>query len=222
MAQTLWLIRHAQASFGAADYDNLSELGHEQSRELGKALHALGCAPQVVCLGAMKRHRQTWEGINAEMGLDIEPQILPGFNEFDFTGLLNARFSEGEQPKGLHDDRRTHFKLLRDTVLDWQAGKIANPPETYEAFSDRVRGALDAAMATGAEHILTVSSGGAIGFTAGDIMGAPADAMIRMQLQVKNCALSRIILSPRGRHLSTFNETPHINAANEERLLTYS
>jgi broad specificity phosphatase PhoE len=32
----LYLVRHGQASFGAADYDNLSELGHRQSVRLGE------------------------------------------------------------------------------------------------------------------------------------------------------------------------------------------
>jgi broad specificity phosphatase PhoE len=31
----LYLIRHGQASFGAEDYDNLSELGHQQAQQLG-------------------------------------------------------------------------------------------------------------------------------------------------------------------------------------------
>ena len=36
------LVRHGQASFGAADYDQLSPTGHEQSRVLGAALAARG------------------------------------------------------------------------------------------------------------------------------------------------------------------------------------
>ena len=34
------LIRHGQASFGAADYDQLSDLGHRQSVRLGEHLRA--------------------------------------------------------------------------------------------------------------------------------------------------------------------------------------
>ena len=33
---TLYLVRHGQASFGAADYDQLSELGRRQSVRLGE------------------------------------------------------------------------------------------------------------------------------------------------------------------------------------------
>lgn len=221
MAGQLWLIRHAQASFGTADYDVLSELGHAQSRALGEALLAQGLVPDVVCIGAQRRHRETWEGINDALGLSLRPQVLPGFNEFDFTGLLEARHAHRARPEGLHTDRRTHFKTLRDTVLEWQRGEITAPPEAFEAFSARVEGARREAAALGS-RVLVVSSGGAIGHSIGALMGAPPDAMIRLQLQTKNCSMSRIITSAKGEHLSTFNETPHITAANEAQLLTYS
>jgi len=219
---TLLLIRHAQASFGAADYDKLSELGHAQSRALGQALKTLGLVPDAVCLGAQRRHAETWEGINQALGHTAPPRILPGFNEFDFGGLLEARYAGRPRPDNLHTDRRAHFKALRETVLEWQRGEITDPPESYAAFTARVRAARAEAMREGHETVLVVSSGGAIGQTVGEIMGAPADAMIRLQLQIKNCAMSRLIITPRAAHLSSFNETPHITAANEARLLTYS
>ncbi|RFP91087.1 histidine phosphatase family protein [Rhodobacteraceae bacterium 63075] len=221
MAGQLWLIRHAQASFGAEDYDVLSKLGHAQSRALGAALAELGLVPDAVCIGAQRRHRETWEGMNDALGLSLRPQVLPGFNEFDFSGLLEARHAKGPRPEGLHTDRRTHFRALRDTVLEWQRGEIDAPPETFEAFSARVAGARREAAALGS-RVLIVSSGGAIGHSIGALMGAPPDAMIRLQLQIKNCAMSRVVASAKGEHLSTFNETPHITAANEAQLLTYS
>lgn len=218
----LWLIRHAQASFGAADYDKLSELGHAQSRELGLALKALGAAPDAVFIGAQRRHRETWDGINTALGFPTDPGILPGFNEFDFGGLLNARYRGQERPKDLHTDRRLHFKMLRETVLEWQTGAIIDPPEPYDAFVARVRDARAQATAGTPEQVIVVTSGGAIGQTVAEVMGAPADAMIRLQLQIKNCSVSRIVVTPRGEHLSTFNETPHITAANVADMLTYS
>ncbi|MEY8840214.1 histidine phosphatase family protein, partial [Cribrihabitans sp. XS_ASV171] len=39
MAELL-VIRHAQASFGADNYDLLSELGHRQSQAVGAALRS--------------------------------------------------------------------------------------------------------------------------------------------------------------------------------------
>ena len=218
----IWLIRHAQASFGAADYDKLSALGHEQSRALGFALKALGAEPDAVFIGAQRRHRETWEGINTSLGFPTAPGILPGFNEFDFGGLLNARYRGKERPTTLHSDRRLHFKMLRETVLEWQRGEIMDPPEPYAAFAERVRDARAQATAGKPEQVIVVTSGGAIGQTVAEVMGAPADAMIRLQLQIKNCSVCRIVVTPRGEHLGTFNETPHITAANAAQMLTYS
>ena len=35
---TIYLIRHGQASFGKANYDELSDLGQQQATRLGQAL----------------------------------------------------------------------------------------------------------------------------------------------------------------------------------------
>ena len=58
MSQVL-LVRHGQASWGADDYDVLSERGVEQSGVLGAALAARGIEPTVLVSGAMRRHHQT-------------------------------------------------------------------------------------------------------------------------------------------------------------------
>ncbi len=222
MSQMLHLVRHAQASFGAADYDNLSDLGHRQSEALGAALKRQGVAPDKVFIGAMKRHRQTWEGMAKGLGISADPQVLPGLNEFDFTGLLNARFAKGGAPTGMHDDRRAHFRTLRDTVLMWQRDEIDSPPESFAAFSARVREAREIIAKSGAQTPIAVSSGGAIGQTVAEITRGPADQMIALQLQVKNCAVARLVISRGGTWLNGFNETPHIDAANQDEMLTYS
>lgn len=218
----LWLIRHAQASFGAADYDKLSDLGHVQSQALGVALQALGARPSAVFIGAQRRHRETWEGINLALGYGAVDGILPGFNEFDFGGLLNARYRNRPAPDNMHTDRRSHFKTLRETVLEWQRNEIENPPEPFADFAARVRDARAQAMAGGHEQVMVVTSGGAIGQSVAEIMGAPADAMIRLQLQIKNCSVTRIVVTPKAEHLGSFNETPHIDGDNQDTLLTYS
>lgn len=216
----LWLIRHAQASFGAADYDKLSELGHDQSRALGRAIARLGFTPDAVVIGAQRRHRETWEGIAKALPDAPAPRIDEGLNEFDFAGLLDARFPDGG-PRGMHDDRKTHFRTLRDTVHAWQRDEIANPPERWADFQARVAAARDAMRASGAARILAVSSGGAIGETCRAATGAPDPAMMQFQLQTRNCGLSRFILTDGAFYLATFNETPHIDG-DTSHLLTYS
>ncbi|MWD27913.1 histidine phosphatase family protein [Aquicoccus sp. SCR17] len=219
----LIVVRHAQASFGAANYDKLSPLGHEQSEELGAALAVMGIRPDRVATGEQVRHRETLEGIARGMKAELGPaEILPGLNEFDFRALLDARFPEGGAPEGMHDDRRTHFRTLRDTVHAWQRDEIANPPERWAEFAGRVEAARQALCAGDHRQLLAVSSGGAISQLVAATLGTPPEQQMALQLQMKNCAVTRFVFTPRAFYLHSFNETPHIVAHNAERLLTYS
>ena len=57
-------IRHAQASFDADDYDQLSPLGEDQALRLGRWLAAdRDIGFDAVVVGAMRRHQQTLAGI---------------------------------------------------------------------------------------------------------------------------------------------------------------
>ncbi|WP_319825439.1 histidine phosphatase family protein [Thalassovita sp.] len=219
----LYLIRHAQASFGAANYDVLSDLGHDQSLELGKALAIQGVEPDTLFIGAQRRHRETLEGILKGMGRDpAEATIHPGLNEFDFKSLLDAHYANRPAPDNMHSERKSHFRTLRDTVLAWQRDEIENPPETWGEFSNRVEAARQAITASKGQTIIAVSSGGAIGQMIAACLRAPSDQQIKLQLQMKNCAVNRFVFSERSFYLHGFNETPHITAANSDPLLTYS
>jgi broad specificity phosphatase PhoE len=219
----LIVIRHAQASFGAADYDKLSDLGHRQSRALGAALAAQGVRPDAVVIGSLTRHRETLDGVMAGLGLEAAPQVHPGLNEFDFTALLNARFRDVPGPNDMHTDRKTHFRTLRDTVLAWQRGEIGAPPETWAEFVARVEDARRLMMKSEARQVLAISSGGPIGQLVSAALETPPARQIELQLQTRNCGVTRFVYSHRGAfYFHGFNETPHINAANANELLTYS
>ena len=217
-----FLIRHAQASFGAANYDQLSDLGHEQSEALGRALKTQGVTPDAFWIGSLTRHRETLDGILRGMGVTATPDIHAGFNEFDFTALLNAKYAGQPAPDNMHTERKSHFRTLRDTVLEWEDDKIPNPPETWTQFTERTRDAMRAAMNPEAKTVLAVSSGGPIGRIVADTLNCPPGQQVKLQLQTRNCSVTRFVYSARTTYLNGFNETPHINAANAERLLTYS
>lgn len=219
----LFLIRHAQASFGAANYDVLSDLGHDQSIALGKALARQGVTPDGLFIGAQRRHRETLEGILKGMERTPEQAVIhAGLNEFDFKGLLDAHYAKRPAPDNMHSERKSHFRTLRDTVLAWQQDEIENPPETWADFMARVEAARQAIVDSGAQCVVAVSSGGAIGQMIAATLKAPSDQQIQLQLQMKNCAVNRFIFSPRNFFLHGFNETPHITADNADPLLTYS
>ena len=218
----LYLIRHAQASFGAANYDKLSELGHEQAQALGHALKSQGVQPTSFWIGTLTRHRETLDGILKGMNATASPQIHPGFDEFDFTALLNARYAGQPAPENMHTERKSHFRTLRDTVLEWERENIANPPETWAQFTARTADAHRTAMDPSHQQVLAVSSGGAMGRIISHLLDCGPGQQIKLQLQMKNCSVTRFVYSAKSVYLHGFNETPHINAANQERLLTYS
>src|SRR5260370_40067352 len=63
----LLLVRHGQASMGAADYDQLSELGRRQARATGTRLAGADPAIDRVTCGALTRQRDTTAEIMAMM-----------------------------------------------------------------------------------------------------------------------------------------------------------
>src|SRR4051812_35511730 len=78
----IYLIRHAQASYGASEYDKLSALGEQQATRVGETLAARGVKPDVVVSGSMRRHCQTASlaGLTAE--------VDKGFDEFDHDEVI--------------------------------------------------------------------------------------------------------------------------------------
>lgn len=216
MAELL-VIRHAQASFGADNYDQLSELGHRQSELAGAALREMGWVPDRLVTGTLTRQHETL----SSMGFDAKPEQHPGWNEYDFHNLLAKRFND-DVPHDVRKDRKTHFRTLRDTIHAWQAGGLDGADESWTDFVDRIRAARVFSTDTDARRVLVISSGGVIGQLVAATLGAPDAMMMELNLQVKNTSLTRFIFSGDRFFLHEFNATPHFAPADRAALLTYS
>lgn len=86
----IYLVRHAQASFGAGSYDKLSTLGLEQASVIGRALGARGIRPDVVVCGGMVRHRDTADACLQAMELPLNGRANPAWSECDHEALIAA------------------------------------------------------------------------------------------------------------------------------------
>ena len=211
----LIVIRHGQASFGTDNYDRLSDLGAAQSKAVGDVLRQTGWQPDRVITGTLDRQRATL----SEMGFGPTDTEHAGFNEYDFHDLLHKRFG-GQAPTEVMQDRKTHFRTLRETILKWQADEIESPYETWASFESRVKDARETATQEGARKVLVISSGGVIGQLVASTLNAPKPMMMDLNLQVKNSSITRFVFS-RGRIMLTeFNATPHFDAYPD--LLSYS
>src|SRR5690349_17310145 len=114
---TIHLIRHGQASWGADDYDVLSELGQKQSTALGLSWEASGWAPTSAVAGSLKRHAQTAISAIDACGQGEGYDVDEGWDEFDHIAIARAH-----DPLSLTADPKA-FQAMLNTALDgWIAG----------------------------------------------------------------------------------------------------
>jgi broad specificity phosphatase PhoE len=225
---TLYLVRHGQASFGAADYDQLSELGQRQSERLGRYWADKGLRFDAVLTGTLKRHAQTWEGIARGAGLALKPLPWAGLNEYDSEAVIRAVLP-GQRVADLGDPHtpdgyRTHFRWLRDGLAQWMAGTVS--PQGMPAYTDFVRGITSALDHVRAHHagqkVLLVSSGGPIATAVGHVLGLSPDATIDLNMRIRNSAVTEFVFTPKRHTLLTYNTLPHLDAPDFSDWISYA
>ena len=124
---TLYLVRHGQASFGADDYDQLSDLGRRQSVRLGQYLrerYGDGLRFNAVLTGTLRRQIGTWQGIAEGGGFDAPHVSWPGLNEYDSHAVIAAIHHEPLPKPDTPELYRHHFRLLRDGLTAWMQGRV--------------------------------------------------------------------------------------------------
>lgn len=224
----IYLVRHGQASFGAADYDNLSELGKRQSVRLGQYLRQNGLQFEAVLTGTLKRHTQTFASMCEGMGDGAEEQPpaalqWPGLNEFDGEAVIAALHPPALQDPTTPEGYTQHFRLLRDGLRQWMAGVIS--PVGMPNYPDFVRGVTSALAHVRKNHtgnVLIVSSGGPISTAVGHILGTTPETTIDLNMRIRNSAITELVYNPKRCTLQTFNTLPHLDGTQYAPWVTYS
>lgn len=226
---TLYLVRHGQASLGADDYDQLSDLGQRQSVRLGRYWAERALRLDAVLTGTLKRHTQTWQGIARGAGLEhLQPLAWPGLNEYDSEAVIravlpcrrDATLADPRSPEGY----RAHFRLLRDGLAQWMAGTVS--PQGMPAYGDFVHGVTRALDHVRTHHVgqtvLMVTSGGPMATAMGHVLGLSPDATIDLNLRIRNSAVTEFVFSPRRHSLLSFNTLPHLDGVEYAGWRTYA
>jgi broad specificity phosphatase PhoE len=221
----LVLVRHGQASFGAEDYDKLSELGWRQSRWLGEYFAERGIAFDRVLRGSLRRHAETLTGIAEGMGKPLEGGEDARLNEYDSHSLLQAHLKGKPMPQG--NDRREHFRILREAMYAWADGTLegapaGHPHEPFADFRARVLAALGAAREGRAKRVLVVSSGGPISTVLAEVLGMPLRGVVDLNLQTRNTGITELQSGSSRIHCVSFNNVPHLDRPDRAGALTYS
>jgi broad specificity phosphatase PhoE len=221
----VFLVRHAQASFGTHDYDRLSDLGRQQSRWLGEYFAERGVQFARVVAGSLKRQQDTAREILGVVGQDAGLiQTHEGLNEYHGEKLY-AAYTKGADPVAHQKaDYRGYWKTFRAAMLAWAADDLPEMPETWGEFAQRMRAGLhQGSTGLGRDDIaLVVSSGGAIGRIISELTGASAASAIEFNLQFRNTGFCELLAIGDELRLTSLNNIPHLERADRRKAITFA
>ncbi|MFB1036751.1 MAG: histidine phosphatase family protein, partial [Sinobacterium sp.] len=146
----IYLIRHGQASFGSADYDQLSAKGSKQAVILGQYWQS-SVVPHKFYSGDLLRHGQTLKGFTEGYQGQETPMIIhSGFNEFDHVDILtnyNHQWKNfavmSAEVNRLKDPNKTFQNEFANALSRWVSGDFDNEyQESWTKFKRRCIRAL--------------------------------------------------------------------------------
>ncbi|HUH02673.1 MAG TPA: histidine phosphatase family protein [Kofleriaceae bacterium] len=229
---SLFLIRHGQASFGAADYDVLSERGATQSRRLGAYLAGRAQHFDAIYVGPRVRQRDTAIHLRAaasEHGVAYpEPIHLDGLDEYPAFELLKywmpilTREDPDLQAILAGAEGQTGYERAFEHIIGkWVRGELdTGSLESFAQFIARVRDTLTHIMTEQGrgKQVAVVTSGGPISAAVRWTLGLADDTMLRLAWVIANASYSEFRYRADDLSLLSFNSTPHLH---DEALLTY-
>jgi broad specificity phosphatase PhoE len=220
---TLYLVRHGQASFGADDYDVLSDLGYRQALRLGEYFKYKGIAFDAAYTGTLRLQIKTFDGIAEGMGMPMSATALPGLNEYDSRAVIAAVHPHPLEKPTTPEMYRSHFRLLKNGLAQWMAG-VVRPQgmPSYSGFVAGITDVLDHIRKTHEGHVLLVSSGGPISTAVGHVLGTSPQTTIELNLRIRNASLTEFAFTPRRHMLVTYNTLPHLDAPEHVDWITYA
>lgn len=208
---TVYLVRHGQASFGAADYDVLSPVGERQSTVVGVELRRRDVRVDQVRSGTLRRHRGTAAGCLPAAGVDQPVTEDRRWNEYDHLELVQASLDE---PLSTQDFQRK----LEEALMAWLTGARS----TWPAFRDGAFGALGelfAELGRGGTG-LVFTSGGVISAICAHLLGLPPAGYLALNRTMVNASLTKLVSGRSGVSLVSLNEHGHFEGPNR-KLLSY-
>ena len=230
---TLYLVRHGQASFLQDDYDQLSPLGVEQSRQLGSHWIENNIQIDEAYSGSLKRQLQTAAVVGEsyrQAGQHWpEVQVLEGLNEYDGDRVmedLRAELAERhdhvrvlseeyEHAVTEHERYRTFHRLLEALMRFYIAGDYESRGfETWRQFHDRVTAALAHIRSSQrrGRQVAVFTSGGPIGVSVQSTLQAPEQQAGELNWRVHNASVTLFTFTTDRISLDQFNSIAHLTS----------
>ena len=233
-------IRHAQASFGKANYDQLSDFGFEQSALLGQHFVKINQQFDHIYIGPLRRQRETYETVKAaydKAGLHIpDAQVLDGLAEHRGPEVLRAvtpqLIEKYDNVKAWFEDTekdpdqkiRNHFRVFNFFMMNWATNNLdleLPDHQDWQSFKATVQSAVEQIMSDSGRGVTVgaFTSGGTISAIMGYALEMQNDArIIEMNDSVINTSISDFKYSKDRLSVHQFNRVPHLD---EPRFITY-
>lgn len=233
---SLYLIRHGQASFGSANYDQLSPLGQRQADVSGQFFAETGLHFTQAASGDLSRQRETGERVLACQPEPATLRVDPRLNEVDNEGQIAALLpilcerddAFADRVKAGRSDSKQYQKVIQAVFNAWVSPDCPDLSGTasWPDYLAGVRGALQDAMerAEGGSDTAIFTSGGTIATAVSWVLGVPHHQIYGFYEPVFNCSITRLMFSRSRVSLSNFNDTAHLQLLSQqlgEILVTY-
>lgn len=214
---SLLLFRHGQASFGNADYDQLTALGVSQAQATGDFLRQRSWGFSDVLSGPKRRHQDSTlaliETFSAGTPWRVEPALEELAEGHEILAAAQAHFGVSLTASGVA--RHIQLRYYNDMMQAWGEGLAAmgNKP-TAQAFRQNVarwlRRLVDEPQS--GRSILAVTSAGVIGAIMCEVLGTNTSHMMDYVRVLRNASLTEIVFSRGRASLMSFNTVDHLPA----------
>jgi broad specificity phosphatase PhoE len=221
---TVLLVRHGQASFGAADYDVLSEVGRRQAEIVAASLAERGYHPTRLLSGTLRRQRETAAAFLALGAPEIEEE--PRWDEFSPDDVLTHHSDSSlrlEANEGEPLTNKGFQAALEPALAAWIDHAEQSPAaQTWPQFSGAGTAALSdlAAELAPGQTAVVVTSGGAIAAAIGTLLGAQIEVFAALNRVLVNAGVTKLTIGSTGINVASFNDHSHLESV-DRTLVTY-
>jgi broad specificity phosphatase PhoE len=200
------LIRHGQASWGAEDYDELSERGVRQAALLGMSWEASDWGPTVAVSGSLRRHTRTAIAAIDASGRGEGYDVDAGWNEYDHRTLTDRLNLTGTMTP------QEFQPLLEESLERWMDGRLSDAVPAYADWHGGVLGSFERAIAAAGpgQDVAVFTSGGPIATVVSHLLTGDDSLFIRLNAVIVNASVTTVINGSTGPRVLSFNEHTHL------------
>ena len=232
----IYVIRHAQASFGEQNYDRLSETGKCQAQILADHFAALGLEFDAIYMGRQVRHEETLAPLLDRFSENRRPRPpvvkTDSFNEYDSETIIATLIPEmiRQDPTfetavaGMFVDRRAFQKVYGTLMEKWIRGEYASTDlESWPLYFRRVADGVREIMQDqgSGKTVALFTSGGPIAIWVQQALGLADHTTLTLTWQIMNTSVTRFKFSGDRLTLFGFNDIGHLERTKDRRLITY-